>query len=154
MELFRALKEKGKTIILTTHYLDEAQHLSDRVAIMDHGKMVATGTSDEIIKQYGSGERLEISGGEKLADYIRANTHLKVTYNSGEISIGLEQKTDALVALNAAEKSNQEWGDIRTRRDSLDDVFVRLVSGVLDEHGELKAQSAKDDQKLNGGAAK
>ena len=49
-EVIRGLKAKGKTIILTTHYLDEAQQLSDRVAIMDHGKIVAMGTAEEIIK--------------------------------------------------------------------------------------------------------
>ncbi len=66
-EVIRGLKAKGKTIILTTHYLDEAQQLSDRVAIMDHGKIVAMGTSDEIIAENGSGERLEIRGSEQLA---------------------------------------------------------------------------------------
>jgi ABC-2 type transport system ATP-binding protein len=152
--VIRSLKEKGKTIILTTHYLDEAQQLSDRVAIMDHGKIVATGTSDEIIKQYGSGERLEIRGSDELADYIRANTQLNVTHINGEISIQLEQKTDALIALEAAESSKLEWADIRTRRDSLDDVFVKLVSGVVDEHGELKQKNPRNDHVSNGGAAK
>lgn len=153
-EVIRSLKEKGKTIILTTHYLDEAQHLSDRVAIMDHGKIVATGTSDEIIKQYGSGERLEIRGSEELADYIRANTQLNVAYAGGEISIQLEKKTDALIALEAAERSKLEWADIRTRRDSLDDVFVKLVSGVVDEHGEIKRKNPMNDQGSNGGEDK
>lgn len=153
-EVIRGLKEKGKTIVLTTHYLDEAQHLSDRVAIMDHGKIVATGTSEEIIKQYGSGERLEITGGEELADYIRANTGLKVTYKNGNVCIQLTQKTDVLVALEAAEKSNLEWSDIRTKRDSLDDVFVSLVSGIVDEHGELKQKNDRNDQSMEGGASK
>jgi ABC-2 type transport system ATP-binding protein len=153
-EVIRGLKEKGKTIVLTTHYLDEAQQLSDRVAIMDHGKIVATGTSDEIIKQYGSGERLEIRGSEELANYIRANSQLNVTFINGEISIQLEQKTDALIALEAAERSKLEWGDIRTRRDSLDDVFVKLVSGFVDEHGELKLKNSRNDHRSEGGAAK
>ena len=60
-EVIRGLKAKGKTIILTTHYLDEAQQLCDRVAIMDHGHISAMGTSEEIIKEHGSGERLEIT---------------------------------------------------------------------------------------------
>ncbi len=153
-EVIRSLKEKGKTIILTTHYLDEAQHLSDRVAIMDHGKIVATGTSDEIIKQFGSGERLEIRGSEELADYIRADTQLNVAYAGGEISIRLEKKTDALIALEAAERSKLEWADIRTRRDSLDDVFVKLVSGVVDEQGEIKRKNPLNDQGSNGGEDK
>ena len=92
-EVIRGLKKKGKTVILTTHYLDEAQQLSDRVAIMDHGHIVAMGTSDEIIEQHGSGERLEIHGTEKLAAYVKANTELKVEYNGkGLISIALKQE--------------------------------------------------------------
>ena len=138
-EVIRRLKAKGKTIVLTTHYLDEAQQLSDRVAIMDHGKIAAMGTSDEIIEHYGSGERLEIRGSKELADYIKANTELQVDYDKAkvEIVIPLKDKTDALEALGAAQKSGMDWGEIRTREDSLDDVFVRLVSGVLNEQGDI-----------------
>ena len=136
-DVIRGLKAKGKTIILTTHYLDEAQQLSDRVAIMDHGQIVAIGTADEIIEQHGSGERLEIQGSRDLANYITANTELVVDYLIGVISIPLKQKIDALAALAAAEQSKLDWGEIRTRRDSLDDVFVKLVSGMVDEHGEI-----------------
>jgi ABC-2 type transport system ATP-binding protein len=138
-DVIRGLKAKGKTIILTTHYLDEAQQLSDRVAIMDHGKIVAMGTSDEIITEYGSGERLEIRGSEQLAKYIKANTELHVDYDAvrGVISVPIKQKIDALAALAAAEQSKMDWSDIQTRRDSLDDVFVKLVSRKLSEHGEI-----------------
>jgi ABC-2 type transport system ATP-binding protein len=138
-EVIRGLKAKGKTIILTTHYLDEAQQLSDRVAIMDHGKIVAMGTSDEIIAEHGSGERLEIHGSEQLAKYIKANTELHIDYDParGVISIPIKQKIDALAALAAADQSKMDWGEIQTRRDSLDDVFVRLVSRKVGERGEI-----------------
>ena len=136
-DVIRGFKAKGKTIVLTTHYLDEAQQLSDRVAIMNHGQIVAIGTADEIIEQHGSGERLEIQGTEELANYIGENTELVINYNNGIISIPLNQKIDALAALAAAEQSKLDWGEIRTRRDSLDDVFVKLVSGMVDEHGEI-----------------
>ena len=138
-DVIRQLKSKGKTIILTTHYLDEAQVLADQVAIMDHGKIVAMGTSDEIIAQHGSGERLEIRGPPELAKYIKANTDLHVDYDKarGAVSIQLKQKMDALAALAAAEQSKMDWGDIQTRRDSLDDVFVKLVSGTVNEQGEV-----------------
>ncbi len=134
-EVIRGLKAKGKTIILTTHYLDEAQQLSDRVAIMNHGKIVAMGTTDQIIEEHGSGEHLEIHGTEKLADYIRTNTELQVNYDKGrgEISIPLKKKIDALAALAAAEQSGLDWGDIQTRRDSLDDVFIKLVSEIPEQ---------------------
>ena len=105
---------------------------------MDHGKIVAMGTTEEIIQQHGSGERLEIHGSEKLADYIKANTELQVDYDKvkGEITIPLKKKIDALAALAAAEQSGMDWGEIQTRQDSFDDVFVKLVSEPIGEQGE------------------
>jgi ABC-2 type transport system ATP-binding protein len=144
-EVITGLKSKGKTIILTTHYLDEAQQLSDRVAIMDHGKIVAIGTADEIIEQHGSGERLEIHGSKKLAKYITENTELNVDYNKGVITIPLKQKIDALAALAAAEQSKLDWGEIHTLRDSLDDVFIKLVRGRVDEHGEIIIENTNEN---------
>ncbi|MCW4000318.1 MAG: ABC transporter ATP-binding protein [Candidatus Bathyarchaeota archaeon] len=141
-DVIRNLKAKGKTIILTTHYLDEAQQLSDRVAIMDHGRIVAMGTTGEIIQKHGSGERLEIKGNEKLAAYIKANTELQVDYDKtkGEIVIPLKKKIDALAALAAAEQSGLDWGQIQTRQDSLDDVFVKLVSEPAGEQGDVAVE--------------
>ncbi len=141
-EVIRRLKAKGKTIILTTHYLEEAQQLSDRVAIVNQGHIVAMGTSDEIIEQYGSGERLDIRGSAELAEYIRKNTELTVDYDQStrHISIPLKHKIDALAALAAAEQSSLDWGEIHTRRDSLEDVFIKLVRGAVDESGNFTAE--------------
>jgi ABC-2 type transport system ATP-binding protein len=145
-QVIRGLKSKGKTVILTTHYLDEAEQLSDRVAIMDHGRIVAMGTSEDIIETHGSGERLEIHGAEELAEYVRAHTNLQVEYNrKGLVSIAIGQKHDAFTALEAVEQSGIEWHDLHTRRDSLDDVFVKLVSGRIDEKGEIKAENTGDN---------
>ena len=150
-DVIRGLKAKNKTIILTTHYLDEAQQLSDRVAIMDHGKIVAMGTSEEIIEEYGSGEYLEIHGSEKLADYVKANASLKVDYDGkGLIRVALNQKTDAIDALDAVKESGLDWGEIRTHEDSLEDVFVKLVRGTMDEHGEIKAARDNDSSHSQG----
>lgn len=143
-EVIRRLKAKGKTIILTTHYLDEAQQLSDRVAIMNQGHIVAMGTSDEIIEEHGSGERLEIHGSEELANHIKTNTELKVEFRNGLISVPLKRKIDALTALAAAEQSKMDWGEIHIRSDSLDDVFVKLISGTMDEHGEITVENDND----------
>ena len=67
-------------------------------------------------------------------------------YNGkGVIDIAIIQKRDALVALTAIEKSGLEWHDLHTRRDSLDDVFVKLVSGRIDEKGEIKVENAGND---------
>ena len=145
-DVIRGLKSKGKTVILTTHYLDEAEQLSDRVAIMNHGQIVAMGTPEEIIEVHGSGERLEIHGTEELATYLKANTKLEVESNGkGVISIEISQKHDALAALTAIEESGLEWHELHTRRDSLDDVFVKLVRGRIDEKGEIKDENISDN---------
>jgi len=148
-EVIRGLKAKGKTIILTTHYLDEAQQLSDRVAIMDHGHIVAIGTTQEIIQQHGSGERLEIQGNQNLANYIKENTELQVECDSqrGIITVLLKKKIDALAALAAAEQSGMEWGNIQTRQDSLDDVFIKLIKEPLDEQEETPPNQTNKKQR-------
>ena len=117
---------------------------------MDHGKIVAMGTSEEIIAQHGSGERLEIHGSKQLAEYIKANTELHVDYDQDRqvVSVPIKQKMDALAALAAAEQSKMDWGEIQTRQDSLDDVFIKLVRGKVGEHGEI------EEEKGNGGNAK
>jgi ABC-2 type transport system ATP-binding protein len=141
-EVINRLKSMGKTIILTTHYLDEAEHLADRVAIMDRGHIVAMGTPEEIIEEHGSGERLEVHGSKQLADYIRSKTKLNVTFESrGLVSIAINKKHDAFVALEAIEKSGLEWGELHTRYDSLDDIFVKLVRGKIDAHGEVSVEN-------------
>ncbi len=146
-EVIKGLQSKGKTVILTTHYLDEAQQLSDEVAIMDHGQIMAMGTSGEIIKEHGSGERLEIQASENLANYIIANTGLNVEYDKDKslIRIRLSEKTDALTALTAAKQSGLDWGEIHTHEDSLDDVFVKLVRGKMDEHGTIMAEHGNNN---------
>jgi hypothetical protein len=100
------------------------------------------GTTLEIIEQHGSGERLEIQGSKQLADYVKANTELQVDYDQGKgvVTIPLNKKIDALAALAAAEQSGLEWGSIQTRQDSLDDVFIKLVSEPLGEQGEAPAE--------------
>jgi ABC-2 type transport system ATP-binding protein len=144
-DVIRGFGEKGKTVILTTHYLDEAEHLSDRVAIMNHGEIVAIGTPNEIIEAHGSGERLEVCGDEQLASYVRANTNLDAEYRGkGLVSIKSSQKHDAVEALTAIERSGLEWSDLRTRVDSLDDVFVRLVRGTIDAQGEIRVETGEN----------
>ena len=145
-DVIRKFKTSGKTIMLTTHYLEEAEHLSDRVAIMDHGQIIAIGTSDEIIASFGSGDRLDVHGGEELAKYLKDKTKLNVTYDgTGLISISLDQKHDTYIALAAIEESGLPWSDFQTRRDSLEDVFVKLVGGFLEEHGEVKVKMKEHD---------
>jgi len=134
-EVIRNLKKEGRSVLLTTHYLEEAEELADRVAIMNHGKIITHGTPEEIILKHGSGERLTVRGGDDLAGYLRQNTKLKVEYASGKVSILLEQKNDALLALGAIAESGMGWSELTTKRDSLEDIFVRMVGEPMVEGG-------------------
>ena len=138
-EVIRELKREGKTILLTTHYLEEARVLADRVSIMHHGKIIASGTPEDIISQYGSGERLEVRGDMGLADYVRKNTGLNVEFDGvNTVRIGIKEKHDILEAVETLDRSGMSWEDLRTKSDTLEDIFVKLVGGVLEEAGTVK----------------
>jgi len=136
-EVIRQLKKEDRSVLLTTHYLEEAQVLADRVAIMNHGKIISAGTTEEILEREGSGERLEVRASETLANYLKTETKLKVEYKDGLVSVLLERPHDALLALNEIEQSGIEWRGLRTQADTLEDIFVRLVGGTTKETGEV-----------------
>ena len=108
-ELVRNLRALGKTILLTTHYLDEAQQLSDRVAVLRAGEIVSSGTPDEIV---GAGRGTEIR-------YRR----------DGEVVVvRTEEPTRVLHELTAkAVAAGRELEGLEVRRPSLEDVYLGLV---------------------------
>jgi ABC-2 type transport system ATP-binding protein len=133
-EVIRQLKKEGRTVLLTTHYLQEAEELADRVAIMNFGKIITMGTPEEIIVNHTTGEKLVVKGGQELAAYLR-EAGLKVDIWKDEIEIGIGQKHDVVTAMEAIDRSGFEWSDLRTRRETLEDIFIRLV-GRTEETGE------------------
>jgi ABC-2 type transport system ATP-binding protein len=136
-DVIRNLKREGISVMLTTHYLEEAEELADKVAIMNRGKIITAGTPNDIIVEYGSGEKVRVNGSQALADYIRANTGLGVTYADGLVSVTLKKKEDALPVLEAIGRSGLEWSNLTMRHDSLEDVFVRLVGSKISDEGQV-----------------
>ena len=134
-EVIRKLKGEGRTVMLTTPYLEEAEVLADRVAIMNHGKIVAMGTTEEIESKFGSGQKMVVRAGDDLLKYLRENTKLQVEGNGGTVIIRLRDRDDALVALGSIEESGTQWGDLTVKRDSLEDVFLKLVGEEGREEG-------------------
>jgi ABC-2 type transport system ATP-binding protein len=137
-EVIRNLKKEGRSVLLTTHYLEEAEELADRVAIMNHGKIITSGTPAQIIAKHGSGESLTVHADKKLADYISENSKLKAEYDSkGIVTIHLEQQNDVIIAIGIIQESGLHWSTLSTKRDSLEDIFVRMVGEGISEQGEL-----------------
>jgi len=138
-EVIRTLKAEGRTVFLTTHYLEEAELLADQVAIIHHGRIIAEGTPQEIIARYGRPEHLRFRASPALADYLRPKVGLPVTVSDGRVDVELHEKRDALRVLSIVEASGIPWEGFSTAQDNLEDVFVRLV-GQMDE-GTLKSES-------------
>jgi len=138
--VIRSLKAEGRTVFLTTHYLEEAELLADQVAIIHHGRIIAAGTPAEIITAHGRPERLRFLAAPALGEYLAPRLGLPVSASDGRVDVELARPADALRVLTAVEASGVPWKNFTTVQDTLEDVFVRLV-GQMDE-GTLKSEEA------------
>jgi len=137
--VIRTLKREGRTVFLTTHYLEEAELLADQVAIIHHGKIIAAGTPGEIIRVHGRPARISVEGSPELATYLRTKLSIPAETHDGRVDVELVDRRDALKVLSAIDQSGLPWQAFETRQDTLEDVFVRLV-GQMDE-GALKSEA-------------
>ena len=137
-ELVEELKRAGRTIILTTHYMEEAERLCDRVAIVDHGKKIAEGTPKELIAlaggeeivEFGAAGRTDAAGlAEKLLaiDGVREHTEVEGVHRLAVNE--LHRVTPAIFA--ALEAEGVQLSEFRTHSATLEDVFVRLTGRNL-----------------------
>jgi ABC-2 type transport system ATP-binding protein len=129
--MIEGLKRLGKTIFLTTHYMDEAQHLADRVAILRDGHIVAAGPPDELGAREGAAiVRFRLPAGVS-SDDVRAHVDGAALEASGsELSFRTERPQKALYALTSwAERSGLGLEALEVRRPSLEDVFLELTEG-------------------------
>jgi len=134
-DLVDNLKLAGRTIILTTHYMDEAERLCDRVAIMDHGKIIALGTPQQLIASVGGEHIVEFAVGHGEIDVALLTAIAGV--QSHRVDAGLHQLTvhnlHSTVPHIFQSLSSQglELSDFRTHSATLEDVFVGLTGRNL-----------------------
>jgi ABC-2 type transport system ATP-binding protein len=138
--VIRSLRGDGRTVFLTTHYLEEAELLADRVAIIHRGRLIATGTPEEIIRAHGRPPRLRVDGPPELAAFLGRELAVAASADHGRVEVELPDKRDALRVLAAIDRSGLPWDHIATEEETLEDVFVRLV-GQMDE-GTLRSEGA------------
>jgi len=131
--LFR-LKQRGVTLILTTHYMDEAEQLCDRLVVMDHGRFAAEGSPRALIERYCSPEVLELrfdpdlqdSAADKLKDFPAERTELL----ADRILLYVTDGDEALAAVRAG---GLDPLTSLVRRGTLEDVFLRLTGRRLED---------------------
>ena len=134
-DLVRGMRERGKTVFLTTHFMEEAERLCDRVAIMDHGRIVALDTPEKLISSMGAETRVVFSTPGRLDEgLLRATPGVARLERVGERVVVYGQG-DGLVGgvVSVLEAEGVRFRDLRTEQPTLEDVFLTLTGREMTE---------------------
>jgi ABC-2 type transport system ATP-binding protein len=135
-DVIEALKVRRRTVVLTTHYMEEAERLCDRVIIVDHGKIVAQGSPSDLIAQTGGEQIIEFSASPKIDPALLQSLPglVRMSEQNGGAALAVKQLHLALPALVSTINSRgSSLVQISTRRVTLDDVFLSLTGHSLRE---------------------
>jgi len=150
MDLWTAIEElvaEGRTVLLTTQYLDEADRLADTIAVIDRGRVIANGTPDELKDRVG-GERLEVrlSARADAQAAVRALAPLsdEPPHAEGDtVRVGVHRRAGTIVdAVRRLDAAGVDVDDIALRRPTLDDVFLSLTGHVAEGDTADEAEEA------------
>ena len=141
-EQLRLLRDAGTTIFLTTHYLDEADQLCDRVAIVDHGRVIALGSPDSLKQRY-SADTIAVTS--EAAPAVVAEVAQSLAGDPSIVSLAVEDGTIRVTARDATQAMAAVFGALASRgvptraasvaRPTLDDVFLRETGRSLRDAG-------------------
>ena len=149
--VIRELVQAGTTLLLTTQYLDEADELADEIVVIDHGTVIASGTSDQLKERIGGDVlEFEVPDRTRCADAASAVAGLsdgppQIDPHSGRISIRIGRRgSEALIdAVRLLDADRIEVHGLAMHRPSLDDVFLALTGHVAQDEGETVAEAAR-----------
>jgi len=130
-EMIESMKKQGRTIIYTTHYMEEAQRLCDRVAILDHGRILDMDSVENLIVKHGGPSHIEAEFEEKLSspDKIRQFIDDKnIQFEETKIRFATSQPMESLAMLN---RSGVRFRSLEVQTANLEDVFLNLTGRRL-----------------------
>ena len=139
-EIVEELRQMGRTILLTTHYMEEAERMCDRVAIIDRGRIIASGTPHELVSRIGGGHMIEITladDGQRLhVEAERTWSELEgvtsVSLDGNRVRLAVTETHTVIPALlDRIRQQNLELSSMVTRHASLEDVFVEITGRHL-----------------------
>ncbi len=133
-EMIEALRTTGTAIVYTTHYMEEAERLCDRIAIIDHGRIIALGTKEELVQNAFASRSLVLarfSGpAEVVAAWVEGHGGRMV---DGTAEFSIERSIEIGALLESAAKGGLELEDVSLRRPNLESVFLHLTGRELRE---------------------
>ena len=137
-EIIREFQRGGGTVLLTTHYMDEAERLCERLAIVDHGQIIAEGSPADLIERLGGHHMVEFSlagDSHEASEVWQSLPGVDSIYNDdGRVCIAVREPHRTIPALlDAVDKHSAQLEHLTTRQASLEDVFVRLTGRHLRE---------------------
>ena len=141
LDLILQLKREGTTILYTTHYMAEAEELSDRVGIIDHGRLLAVGTCRELSAAMGGNERLRVAvagreEGERLSASLRDLPGLSVDADGARVTVSAPRVRQLLPRIiEAAAAARATVRDIEIREPNLETVFLAYTGRELAAQG-------------------
>ncbi len=132
-DVIAGLRDKGKTVFLTTHYMEEAEFLADHIAIIHKGNIIAEGSLDELISKYGKGSILKFTGCDgKLAKKALDPIGFQVKKaNNHAVLVTIQYKDQILDVLSILRKNAIDYDDIDIHRPNLEELFLQLTGARL-----------------------
>lgn len=131
------LKKSGVTILLTTHYMEEVEELSDRASIMIDGKILSTESVQDLISKYGGNVKIIVKDEEKAESILKDFTE-EVFIDENENTVGIfESRKEAAEAHLSLYENLTEKARVTVEEPSMDDVFLQVAGGSINESGEL-----------------
>lgn len=130
-DVIERLKAQGKTILLTTHYMEEAAQLCDRVAIVDHGKIIELGAPADLVQHHFSEIAIQFQAAGSADDYRGLDGVTHVAAEDGTISVYTADVPRTMAALLARESTGSTLRNLNVHTATLEDVFLKLTGRAL-----------------------